>query len=576
MYRPIPAELELDRKIIFLGDVSFNFKVFKLFFETYRELISDDTFLVLGNHELWNINENYKTIDEVVDNYRVFLSNLKPTITLLENQLWFPNEKKALYSEKEILRLSKAKINALFSHNDYAIFGGIGFAGNNKHFNQTNHIYQKAPITRSDEILKSKNVDVLHKKLKEIAYDRFVFFATHMPMSDWSNDSYIPGWTYLHGHTHKNYCCVNASKKVYANNQIGYEDVLFSLKYIIDKKSINLDFYEDGIHEISCREYIAINAKLGIYLDFNREYDKMYMIKKNGLYMFFVILSNCCSLKILCGGQIRNTAHDLQYYYDHLCEYAKNVALFLEPYHRIQHILSEEIKKIGGSGWIHGSIVDIDYYNHIFVNPIDGSIVPYYAKSMTSKYVYNSIPALLKSKAPRLYSRYLKEDSLNALPILFTSIIPVDGEKPILVEDTRMYSLSLKIKELQFVIEKKVIRVWSDDLIEEFTYEKRKKKLPIPVPEGDLIEAPLVQSAIVQKNVKSAESNTIKSQRLLNYIKELSKYSSTISVISYNVSNRKIEYLCKTCNFRWKDTPKKGEEISKISCPKCKNVHKIT
>ena len=44
--------------------------------------------------------------------------------------------------------------------------------------------------------------------------------------------------------------------------------------------------------------------------------------------------------------------------------------------------ISKVIKSIGGDGSIHGCIVDIDYYNHIYINPVDGKITPYFAYDM--------------------------------------------------------------------------------------------------------------------------------------------------------------------------------------------------
>jgi len=37
---------------------------------------------------------------------------------------------------------------------------------------------------------------------------------------------------------------------------------------------------------------------------------------------------------------------------------------------------------------IHACIVDIDFYNYIYLDPVDGSINPYYATSIVNKYLY--------------------------------------------------------------------------------------------------------------------------------------------------------------------------------------------
>ena len=47
-------EYQFNRKIIFIGDISFNYKFFKLFFKIYRQYIPWKTFVILGNHDLWD------------------------------------------------------------------------------------------------------------------------------------------------------------------------------------------------------------------------------------------------------------------------------------------------------------------------------------------------------------------------------------------------------------------------------------------------------------------------------------------------------------------------------------------
>ncbi len=472
MYRSVPSEENLDRKIVFVGDVSYNFSVFKLFFETYRDLIFDDTFVVLGNHELWNtpMVSNVISVDDSIATYRSFLSSLSPSVTLLENELWFPNEENHIFSQNKILSLNKNDINKLFDRNNYAIFGGIGFAGNNPTFNQTKGIYMQAKITREEEKNRSKMTNEIHQRLKKIAFDKHIFYVTHMPMSDWSKSSPVPKWIYLHGHTHQNYCYSSDEKQIYANNQIGYSNIPFSLKYIIDTRLIDLNFWKDGIHEISCKDYIAINKKLNILVSFNRDYNKMFMVKREGFFLFFVILPDNDSLKMLCGGQIRNVKHNLQYYYDNICNYTNNVIKLFTPYFSYQEKIAEEIKVLGGEGLIHGGIIDIDYYNHVFVNPFDATVIPYFATAIDKKYVYSSTTYLLEQKRPDLYGKYCKllKDSSN-FPVLST-IVPKEMNKDIIyVEDTSMYAVSLKIKNIKYLIKNHVVREWNDEILAKTT-----------------------------------------------------------------------------------------------------------
>ena len=57
----------------------------------------------------------------------------------------------------------------------------------------------------------------------------------------------------------------------------------------------------------------------------------------------------------------------------------------LAPYLEIQKGIAERIAMIGGRGKIHGCIIDIDWFNHIFVNPCDLKITPYWASDMIYK-----------------------------------------------------------------------------------------------------------------------------------------------------------------------------------------------
>ena len=64
----------------------------------------------------------------------------------------------------------------------------------------------------------------------------------------------------------------------------------------------------------------------------------------------------------------------------------------------INKIFSNEIKN-WRSGRIHGCIIDIDFYNHVYVNPVNMKVTGYYALDIINKKVYGNIPELLKQIA---------------------------------------------------------------------------------------------------------------------------------------------------------------------------------
>ena len=387
--------------IVFIGDISSSFKIFKLFFKIFRKKMPfQKTFVVLGNHELWDtkLNKICKSIDEIVEKYRKFLLSLNCSIFLLYNDVYLPNDKQHIYSQEEILKIDTKILREKFLHNGYAIFGGIGYAGKNKEFNYKQGIYRSDYITQEVEQKLSNITDILHKKITEIAKDKKIFFITHMPKTDWSVDDYNNNWFYLWGHTHKNFYCER--KKIYADNQIGYKKKYFKFKYLSISKEFDIfKDYTDGIYEITEEQYKNFYYGIGARIEFNRKFNKLFMIKRNGTYCFLVKINQRDDLKFLNGGKIQNVEnYNLNYFYENLTNYSNSIKLYLQEFNEYQNKISKQIKKMGGNGKIHGCIIDIDFYTHLFINPLDGKITPYFARSINDKYVYNSLENLLKDR----------------------------------------------------------------------------------------------------------------------------------------------------------------------------------
>ncbi|MFI7846496.1 hypothetical protein ACIF0M_13390 [Dorea amylophila] len=126
--------------------------------------------------------------------------------------------------------------------------------------------------------------------------------------------------------------------------------------------------------------------------------------------------------------------------------------------------ISKVIKSIGGDGSIHGCIVDIDYYNHIYINPVDGKITPYFAYDMEQKYVYKDLYTLLAEKKPSLLSGYVewqKIDSNNEIVVRNTELTDL----AVLVTDKKIYSASKIIKSIQYLLFQDVVREWNDKIL---------------------------------------------------------------------------------------------------------------
>ena len=479
-------------KIIIAGDVSFNFNIYKQFFYLYVDTLKRlhfsshffQTFVVLGNHELWDLklNKECRTLNQLFQEYKDFFERLKnehgANIYLLENELYVINDddKKYIYSAQDIMSEDFNELKEHFKRNRFTIFGGLGYAGLNDEFNCLNDIYKSKLIVREQEKYLSYTIDYLHKKLTNIFDNKEIFFVTHTPMKDWSQSKYNKNWVYINGHTHKNYYEINDTKKLYADNQIGYDGNNFSFKTILTKKTYNIfDNYKDGIYEITRNMYKSFYQGLGHYfMEFNRKFYKLYMVKRNNTYCFLIQLKAKDPFKLLEGGIPRNAGnHDLLYYYNALDNYVKSIKLFMNQYNNYEKIISKEIQAIGGIGSIHGSIIDIDFYNHIFVN-INGKLTPYYALDIIEKYEYPNIISLLKYHNQLLYKNYVKMIENNSQSNIVKAADVKEIKKAVLVEDTSMYKISRIFKALQYTTNNNIVRIWNDEFVNNVSEENGK------------------------------------------------------------------------------------------------------
>lgn len=291
------------------------------------------------------------------------------------------------------------------------------------------------------------------------------------------------------------------------------------------------DRYEDGIHDITVDDYWSYYKTIanGYRPNFTRT-QSVKFIKNSGFFMF-VSVSKKGSFCILQGAYLRKLKQPLQYYYDRLPEYANRVLSMFSRYWDALYSISKQVQSIvpdekeirkhykeyvdynkeqgdfcfqyelwrllnkdrfSLSGKVHGCIVDIDYFNHIYLNPYDGSIVPYFAPSMYEKYVYKNVSCLISEKRPEMLPAFNRVFSKNAdkkttallladskdtrpLSVLEQSEI---GIYNVLVTDTDMYELSNRMKQLQTIYDHHLVCVWYDNILPYYELEKERKLLP--------------------------------------------------------------------------------------------------
>lgn len=483
-----------DSYLLIAGDTASEFELAKIFYEELVDLWNPKKIVViLGNHELWD------PWDEMGNNIQVYREYFKELgITFLQNDFLLVKNRyqQFILSEEKILKLSEVQLRELAQKCPIAVLGGIGFSGLNNKYNAVNMRYGKsfeesesAEEALKKDISETNRFDTIYRKLLQALPLNKIIVLTHMQKWDWNADSHNPNWIYVNGHNHRNYLDISSKKVVYADNQIGYKTETIGLKYFyIDNEYDIFAYKEEGIHEITKSQYSDFNYGKLVQMSFGREDGQIYMIKKNGKYMFFLYClyskqSKNKTLYLLNGGRpvrlLQNRLEDLQYYYDTLDTYTKNVHQLLDRYTGEQKKISDYVKGLGGSGKIHGCIVDVEKpgnfetysYCHLFVNPIDGKVTPYFASDIKSRIVYKDFKALLESQGScKLlldnFTRYENALSLNMPALQYSSqLAEWSDESSKYDEDSYLYKISRIIKGLQYLTEKSIIRKWNTELL---------------------------------------------------------------------------------------------------------------
>ena len=459
--RKIIRVIEQSESVVMIGgDISSDFSVFEMFVAMLHDAAPYKTYIfVLGNHELW---DHVEPLEDIIQKYKQLLSSYG--MYLLHNELlYMEDDSIKIVPYEELLSTDKDTLRKKVKCSRLTVLGGIGFSGYNDEFNADNGIY-RATLNRQQEKEETEKFKFIYKKVEDALSDKPVVIFTHMPKENWSGSKeYHDRFIYVSGHTHRNEFYDDGNTRVYADNQIGYKgSTVYMKSFLVDANYDVFEEYEDGIYEITSQQYHDFYRGKNITLNFSSEVHILYMLKKNGYYAFFH-MTKSGSLTILNGGAKKKLdCTNINYYYDHMDAVIEFINEPLSKYTKFQKVVSDEIKRIGGSGNIHGCIIDIDFFNHIYINPNDGSVVPYMAYTMVQKYVYKNVPSLLKKECPNLYDNYLKlvEDKTFNNAYALEPVTKLDL-KPNAYFNTDIYEVSRQIKKMQKISDN-ILSIWVD------------------------------------------------------------------------------------------------------------------
>lgn len=471
-----------DNPLIIVGDIDSRVKNVDYFFSQLRMRREGSIIFILGNHEIWAYDSPTRNLDKIIEMYRNVCK--KYDVILLHNELAFFYDERTkngeilpffyhhVISEADLLELPANKIQAFAEKAKMIVFGGLGFSGKCKTltpkgniYNANVGLYRDVVPTLAEDIIQSQKCENAYFKVLNALFNYPVIIATHCPLENWSENIFNPNYIYLSGHTHHNTFCMSSEKIMFADNQVGYYSDDYALRYFLISGTYNSFInYPDGIHKITYEQYIDFNIGKNVRLKKKNDGKQIILLKKGCTHMF-VYYNASHKLVLLNGGSPKRLSHDLDYYYENLEKYASNIKKLMNSYTDALFKVSKIIKNIGGEGTIHGCIVDIDYYNHIYINPIDGKVIPYFAYDMEKKFVYKNLYTLLDEKKPTLLSSYVdlgKSNSDNNILDIRNNTL---SDSAVLDTDRSIYRASKIVKTIQYLLFQDIVRDWNDKIL---------------------------------------------------------------------------------------------------------------
>jgi len=460
-----PVEPSIKHCLLIAGDISSDIDLFKLFFERLFSRIRRKTkhcavFLVLGNHEY----SNFYSLEEAYYKYNKFLSNYN--VILLNN--------------------------SLVEFGNCIVVGGTGFAKHNESYNANTLIgpgcmrnNRELEAIESDKFNQCYEDALIRARKKK----KPLIVLTHYPVKDWINGRTDGNCYYFSGHNHQNEIVKEDDCHIFADNQIGYRANRIHLKRALLGTSYNPFYnYDDGYYKITMDQYIDYKKYEGEYIGIEiiekqiQKEAQFYLIKKNGFYGFFFIDKFCT--KICSGGAVKKISDiiEIEYFYETFNEMVNTYLRILKPYRKLQEKIASEIKQLNlpeyCSGRIHGAIVDFDFYHHVMINPIDGTISVYYSPAFGLVQKIDSLNDLIGSIETNGCLRQnkgkialaKKADNLPVNSVIrksFGEVREKDKELQRIQIGDSVYAYSRIINQLQRLFTSGVLREWNDDLLDE-------------------------------------------------------------------------------------------------------------
>ena len=438
-------------------------------------------YAILGNHELWDFDScesceaAYSTLFKSLGirflNSRIdWLGSARLPIRMGINRATGKSEALPLKREDD----PQSYDEQLLLTGNYLIVGGLGFAAMNPSFNAHQGIYGKA-IDWDEEHFRCDHWRRLFSEAVDEArkYHCSLVVLTHTPVSDWCRELQdSSNIVFFNGHTHRNVAIGGENNTyIFSDNQIGYKGTHFRFKKAIlhiPRNPFAAD--PDGYREITCDEYKEYYRFVGgvipktgtIEKQIKQNEAKLYIIKKDGYVGFF--LGSPKGVYICNGGVPKKigSAESLDKYYSNFSSMISKYITALSPLRHVQEQLSAYIKSFGGTGKIHGTIVDIDYQNHVMIS----DTLTYYNSPVFGLIkTYEDIGSLLHDHCPQLEERFIKIGNAPLIPVA-NELTCGTSEYEFVDIKNSPYAVSRRVNALQRLFDKRILRDWNPEMEE--------------------------------------------------------------------------------------------------------------
>lgn len=476
--------------VLFGGDISSLYEVSELFYTEFvnRWNIIDSQskqiwkrerciYAILGNHELWD----FPNLETCCSTYQNLFNSLN--IHFLNNEVtWFGHHNQPV---KAIPSTTKSRRYISDTIHSTLIVGGIGFAGHNQEFNANQGIYMTA-LNRQQEIEQTKKwvKTYNHALTKAKKTGSILIVLTHTPITDWKADKKTDtNCTYFSGHTHRNYVLHEEENgiHIFSNNQIGYKNRKIEFKKALLYNRVNpFAGLADGYYEINSSDYLKFYDYMNETIAGNGQVERQmktnnaqfFMIKHDGYYGFFLISKKASY--ICAGGRIKKIGAyiDIKEFDSSFTEMVNKYLRILYPYRKVQEQIAAEVKKFGGTGSIHGTIVDIDFFNHIMIDPTTNTITYYYSPMFGYVQTYGNILELLDRHNPALANNFKMLNGKSETALSVQNQMALQSEMMKVDIKNSVYAFSNRLNQLQRLFDKKILRDWNEDLLFNSTTEE--------------------------------------------------------------------------------------------------------